>query len=250
MDCEKKFNKIVNGTKRYFKKAGIKKAVFGLSGGIDSSVLAFVLEKALGGENVFALHLPYDLTGSRRDLRDAFKIAGLTRINLSVFPIKDACTELYNTIWMPSKLAKANIQARTRMIVLYSFANTKKALVAGSSNRSELMLGYFTKYGDGACDIMPIASLYKTEVIKLAKWLGIPKEIIEKKPSAGLWRGQTDEKELGLNYKKIDAILAAEFDQKKGIKSLERKFGPKARKVLSMVSSSEHKKKMPFVVKR
>jgi NAD+ synthase len=249
MDSKKAFEKIVKGTKDYFKKAGCKKAVFGLSGGIDSALAAYVLEKALGPENVFALFLPYDVNDSRQDLRDALKVAAQAQIGFCVFPIKKICDDFNETAWMPSKLAKANLRARARMAVLYSFANSQNALVVGTSNRTELLLGYSTKYGDSACDIMPLASLYKGEIRELAKWLGVPEEIIRKKPTAGLWRGQTDEGEIGVKYEVIDCILQGYFDKKENLKALEKKFGKTpVSKVLSRAEKNKHKGKLPFAV--
>jgi NAD+ synthase len=249
MDSKKTFAKIVKGTKDYFKKAGCKKAVFGLSGGIDSALAAFILEKALGPENVFALFMPYEVNDSRQDLRDALKVAAKTKIGFCVFPIKKICDRFNETVWMPNRLAKANLRARARMMVLYSFANSQNALVVGTSNRTELLLGYSTKYGDSACDIMPLASLYKGEIRELAKWLGTPKEIIRKKPTAGLWRGQTDEGEIGVKYEVIDEILKGHFDNGDSIKLLEKKFGKKAvSKVLLRAKKNEHKGKLPFAV--
>ncbi|MEM0360199.1 MAG: NAD+ synthase [Candidatus Diapherotrites archaeon] len=249
MDCKNAFEKIVLKTRAYFEKNGFNKAVFGLSGGIDSAVTAHVLEKALGSKNVFALFMPYDKKEKGGDLQDALKIAAKTKINFCVFPIKKICNAASETVWKPSRLARANLRARARMLVLYSFANSKKALVVGTSNKTELLLGYFTKYGDSACDIMPVASLYKSEIIELAKWLGIPKEIIKKKPTAGLWRGQTDEGEIGVKYKTIDSILKNHFEKNKDRKALEKKFGKKAvSRVFSRIETNNHKRKKPFIV--
>jgi len=250
MDCRKKFTAIVKGTRRYFSRAQAKKAILGISGGIDSAVTALVLARALGKENVFALYMPLEIKPGDKNLKDALAVTKMSGINFAVFSIGNACNFLSQTVWKPTRIARANLAARTRMTVLYSFANSKKALVAGTSNRSELLLGYFTKYGDSGSDIMPIASLYKTEVIEMAKWLGMPKKIIEKKPSAGLWSGQTDEKELGLKYEKIDKILTGKFDQKKSVPELEKEFGKKAvQRVLGLVKKSEHKRKKPVIIK-
>ena len=250
MDCEEKFTAIVKGTRRYFSRAQVKKAVLGVSGGIDSTVTALVLAEALGREKVYALYMPLKLKQGDKNLRDALAVTKMSGINFAVFSIGNACSYLAQTVWKPTKLARANLAARTRMAVLYSFANSKKALVAGTSNRSELLLGYFTKHGDSGSDIMPIASLYKTEVVKMAKWLGIPRKIIEKKPSAGLWHGQTDEKELGLKYEKIDKILSGKFDHKKSTPELEKEFGKKAvQRVLLLVKKNEHKRKKPVIIK-
>lgn len=249
MDCEEKFNRIVQGTRSYFKRAGFEKAVFGLSGGVDSSIAAFVLADALGPKNVTAIHMPLSTGASVSDFRDASDIAKITGINFLVFPIGRVCEYLHSFPWRQNRLTKANEQARLRMLSLYSFANTKRALVVGTSNRSEFLLGYFTKYGDGASDILPLASLFKTEIIAMAMWLKIPKRILRKKPTAGLWRGQTDERELGLSYKKIDEILKAKFDRRMSEKSIEKEYGRKAKRILSMCKENEHKRNMPFVVK-
>jgi len=251
MNPEKTYKKLVEGTKRYFKDAGFKKAVFGLSGGIDSAMAAFVLSDALGSKNVTAIHMPLSTGTSIADFRDSAIIAILTKINFLVFPIGTVCGYFSRTPWKPNRLAKANTQARARMTVLYSFANSQNALVTGTSNKTERLLGYFTKYGDGASDIRPLASIYKTELVELAKWLKMPSKIVKKKPTAGLWKGQTDEKELGLSYAKIDAILKAKFDKKFSEKKLLKEFGPKnVKKILSMIEKNAHKRKMPLVVKK
>ncbi len=242
MEPELARKKIASGIKNYFKKAGFKKAVFGLSGGIDSAVLAFLLSESLGAKNVFALHLPEKIEPKNADLRHSLQVVAETKINFSVFPIGKACEGLEKTVWVPSKAAKANIRARVRMAVLYSFANTKKALVAGTSNRSELLLGYFTKYGDAGADLLPLAFLYKTEVFELARHLNVPRQIIKKKPSAGLWKGQTDEKEIGHSYEKIDAILRAGFDEGMELQKIEKLHGKKATKrIFSMAEANSHK---------
>ena len=251
MNSEKTYNKLVKGTKKYFKEAGFEKTVFGLSGGIDSAMAAFVLSDALGPKNVTAIHMPLSTGASVADFKDAAIIAMLTGINFLVFPVGTACDYFSHTPWNQTRLAKANNQARARMTVLYSFANSKHALVTGTSNRTELLLGYFTKHGDGASDILPLASLYKTELVELAEWLKMPQKIIKKKPTAGLWRGQTDEKEIGVSYKKIDEILKAKFGKKFSEKKLIKEFGPRnVKKVLSLIEKNEHKRKKAAVVKK
>jgi len=247
---EKTYNKLVRSTKKYFKNAGFEKAVFGLSGGIDSAMAAFVLADALGSTNVTAIHMPLSTGASVADFKDAAIISMLTGINFLVFPVGTPCEYFNHTPWKQSRLAKANNQARARMTVLYSFANSKQALVIGTSNRTERILGYFTKHGDGAADILPLAYLYKTDLIELAKWLKMPSKIIKKKPTAGLWRGQTDEKEIGLSYAKIDSILKAKFEKKYSDKRLEKEFGQRSvRRVLKLIEKNEHKREKPYRVK-
>jgi len=194
--------------------------------------------------------MPLSTGSSIEDIEDASLVSQLTGINFLVFPVGLPCDYFNNTPWQQNRLAKANNQARARMTTLYSYANSKKALVVGTSNRTELLLGYFTKYGDGASDLLPLASLYKTEVLEVSKWLKLPKKILKKKPTAGLWRGQTDEKELGLSYKKIDEILKAKFDEGKSEKTLIKKFSKRNySKVRNLIEKNAHKRKRPFAVK-
>ena len=178
--------------------------VLGLSGGLDSAVVAALCAKALGPKNVLALLMP-----EKRDVhyRDALLIAeqlGIEHKTVNISPI----VREFDRVCVPSdKKARANIRPRVRMALLYYYSNMLNRRVAGTGNRSEIGIGYFTKWGDGAADFFPIAHIYKTDLPKLARELGIPEKIIEKKPTAGLWRGQTDEGELGLSYEIIDAAL-------------------------------------------
>lgn len=178
--------------------------VLGLSGGVDSSVAAALSRKAVG-DKVLGLIMPCG--GSPMDEENALLVASqfgikTERINLEV--VYDGVLEI-----LPpgNKLALANLKPRLRMLTLYYYANNLNYLVAGTGNKSELMVGYFTKYGDGGVDILPIGGLVKAEVRELARELGIPKEIIDKPPSAGLWPGQTDEEELGITYEYLDKII-------------------------------------------
>ncbi len=239
-----RYKKAVRKTANYFRKAGVRKAVFGLSAGLDSTITALLLIEALGKENVFALIMPSKHT-KKRDIKDAIEFCEKHGIAYKVCKIDRIVKDIVSFGLAKTKLAKGNIIPRIRMILLYCYANSNNALVVGTSNKTELMLGYFTKYGDGAADIFPIASFYKTELIELAKLLGIPEKIVEKRPSAGLWPGQYDEKELGLSYKEIDSILKL-MEKKVSEEAILKRF-PKAKRVLQLVKANAHKRKQVII---
>lgn len=203
-------SKIVNFIQETFKEKGFTKAIIGISGGIDSAVVVKLLVLTLGKDNVIALSLPY---GVQKDINDIKLVADYLGIPLEELNIKTAVNTLMDTlnyqsiISGPFGIGVGNLKARTRMIMLYDLSAYNNALVVGTSNRTELELGYFTHYGDGACALEPIGHLYKTEVFQLAKHLKIPEVIISKAPSAGLWDAQTDEEELGYTYDEIDRTL-------------------------------------------
>jgi len=209
LDYEKLVVDIQNWIGNYVKKAKADNIVVGLSGGIDSAVTAALCTNALGKEKMIGLGLP---CGSMsQDLKDSKLIAKRLQISFKVLDL----TSVYNTFLeyvnyktRRDRLAIANLKPRLRMMTLYFIGQSSgNCLVVGTSNRAELAIGYFTKYGDGAADFEPIASLYKQEVRKIAGILNIPEKIITKAPSAGLWPGQTDEGEIGLSYDVIDEIL-------------------------------------------
>ena len=233
---------IIQFIKNQVKSANAKGVVLGLSGGIDSAVVAVLAKKALGTKNVLCYYLPYntDINNSEH----IFKLCNKFKLKCTNLSIKQI-VDLF-TYYPKEELTKGNIKARIRMTYLYTFANSKNCLVIGTTNKSELMTGYFTKYGDGACDFEPIAHLYKTEVIQLAKQLGIPDEIINKPPSADLWKGQTDEDEIGLSYYELDEIL--QFIEMKGNYPESKNITWNISKVLKMIYKSEHKRNQPPVI--
>lgn len=203
--------------KTSFQKAGFSNAVLALSGGLDSAVSCILSVQALGADHVYPILLPYGSLSTQETL-DAMNVietlkispAHVTRVDIK--PILDPMTAKEFGM---ENIRKGNLMARARMMILYDHAKKRNALVVGTENKSEYLLGYFTRFGDEASDIEPLRNLYKTQVYDLAKYLGVPQAILLKKPTAGLWEGQTDEGELGFTYKDADEILSLSFDEKK-----------------------------------
>jgi NAD+ synthase len=196
--------------KEYTENAGAKGIVLGLSGGIDSGVVAALSSLSLGGNKVLGLLLPERETQNHKDSEDARFVAEKFGLETQVCDITQTLEGFYNTIPIfdsQEKLCKGNIKARTRMIYIYYYANMFNRIVCGSSDKSETMMGYFTKWGDGAADISPIMDLYKTQVRKLAMHLGFPYELANKPATPALWPGQLAETELGIKYETLDLIL-------------------------------------------
>lgn len=227
---KKVYNNLVKATKQYFKKAKIKKAVIGLSGGIDSSLSLKLTADAIGNNNVTALIMPERGLTKKEDIKDAINFCKSLKVNYKIIEINPILKN-FKKIWRQNKISWINLKPRIRMLLLYNYANVNNALVIGTSNKTELTLGYFTKYGDGACDLAIIGDLYKTEVRALAKYLKLPKKIINKTPSAGLFKGQTDEKEIGALYKNIDKMLKGKKKISNKIKRLIEKNKHKTEKV-------------------
>lgn len=226
-DYEKIKNNLVSWLQKKVKNAGLKGAVVGLSGGIDSAVTARLCQLAFA-EDLLAVILPCE--SSAEDREDALKLANQFKMQV----IQNDLTEVYKHFLdnlkdsgiKAGKLNQANIKPRLRMTALYYYAQAKDYLVVGTDNWSELKIGYFTKHGDGGVDLVPLGSLVKHEVKELAKQLDIPAEIIEKKPSAGLWTGQTDESEMGFSYQELDQYILsgqAEAEVEAKIKKLSSK---------------------------
>jgi NAD+ synthase len=232
--------------KEELNKFGYKKGILGLSGGLDSTVCAFLAARALEAKNVIGLIMPYKDTFAR-DVKDAENIARQLRIEsflVDISPMVDAYFTGHPT---ENRVLKGNKMARERMSILYDFSALKKALILGTSNKTELLLGYGTIHGDMACAINPMGDLYKTQVRQLAHYLKVPEKILKKKPTAGLWAGQTDEGELGLRYAKIDRILYQLIDLKKTKKEVIAEGFRKhdVDNIIRLIKSSEFKRRMP-----
>lgn len=249
-DMRQVYNQLVLGIKGYFKKNNFERAVIGVSGGIDSALSAKLVADAIGKKNVHALIMPVKGLSSEENIRDAVEFCALNGMGYSLIFINEFIKEFEKVEWEQNKAAKMNTLSRIRAVLLYNYANSNNAIVIGTSNKTEILLGYFTKYGDGAVDIEVIGDLFKTEVRELAKFLKIPGNIISKAPTAELYPGQTDEKELGVLYDDLDKILKLYIDGKnvKKIiyKGLDRKI---VENVIERVKKNEHKRNMPFVVK-
>jgi len=232
-------------------EAGADGVAIGLSGGLDSSLTASLSVRAVGRDRVLGVAMPEE-DSNPQDLEHAYLMAKSLGIELRVIDIGKPLVSLVEcTDAKPDKLTLANLKARTRMIVLYYLANTENRLVMGCSNKSELMVGYFTKFGDGASDYLPIGDLYKTQVRDLAHKLGIPVTIIEKPPSAGLWKDQTDEGELGLSYGMLDSILYGLEMQLPDLEIASRADCDPfmVEEVRSRVRRSIHKRRAPLIPK-
>mgnify|MGYP000542535477 CR=1 FL=1 len=242
---------IENFIRKEVDSAGAEGVVIGVSGGVDSATVAILSAEAIGSDKVLGLIMPESGVTENRDIVDAKEVcrkAGIKYIEIDISSIVDSFLEAVGSDGK-SKIAIANLKPRIRMMLNYYHANSLNRIVAGTGNKSELMVGYFTKYGDGGCDILPIGDLYKTEVYELAKHIGVPESILKKKPSAGLWKGQTDEGEMGVTYRELDRVLS---EIEKGLSTMEiaEKTGideDVVKKVFYMVETSEHKRKMPPV---
>lgn len=250
MDCQRTKNRIIEFVKRKVEESGADGVVVGLSGGIDSSLTAKICAEALGRDKVLGLIM---LFKPSQDTDDAIKFAESIGIAYKTVDISEAISVLRENLdSTQDKIVLGNMLPRLRMLVLYYYANMMKRLVVGTGNKSEILIGYFTKFGDGACDMLPIGDLYKTQIIELAKFLRIPDEIIEKTPTAGLWEGQTDEKELGISYAELDEILYRLFDLRESQKKISEKTKisiGKIEKARKRCEDNEHKLKMPEICK-
>lgn len=228
----------------YVDIAGAKGYVLGLSGGVDSATAAGLAARAVGPESVLGAILPCH--SPPIDARLARRVANTFGIPTTTVNLDDTFEELIGSLPPTEhRLAAANVKPRLRMTALYYLAQTNNYLVIGAGNRTERMVGYFTKHGDGGADVFPLGDLYKTEVWELARELGVPKAVIERPPSASLWPGQTDEEELGITYESLDRVLAA-------IAATETEHIPKPtlRKVETMITNSAHKRAAPPLFQR
>ena len=231
-------------------KAGMTRAVIGLSGGIDSAVSAYLTAEALGPENVLALRMPYT-TSSAESLSDAEAVIedlGLPHLSVPISEMADPLIERFPDM---SRLRRGNIMARLRMITLYDQSMAWGGLVMGTSNKTEFLLGYSTIYGDSGVALHPIADLYKFQVRQMARHLGVPAAIIDKPPSADLWVGQTDEDELGFTYDEADQVLFLLVDERYTVdevadEGFDRDF---VIQIWERVKANHYKRTMPNIAK-
>ena len=238
--------KIVSFLRKTFKKQNIFHAVLGLSGGIDSATSLFLLSKALPVENIHVFHIPYFLEDTSL-IEHILQKANIPQKNLHIISIKEPTDALKGTLKIEKDqiIRLGNIMARIRMITLFDFAKKMNALVVGTENKSEYHLAYFTRFGDEASDIEPIQHLYKTQIIQLAQYLQVPQFVIDAKPTAGLWEGQTDESEFGFTYEQADQVMYLYFDKKQSLATVKKQF-PHAEKIISWCKKNDFKHHVPY----
>ena len=231
-------------------RVGFRRAVVGLSGGIDSSVVTFLAARALGPENVLAVTMPYRTSSgaTRRDSRLVVEQLGVQTIDV---PISEQIDAYFARFPSASRLRQANKCARERMTILYDQSVDFEGLVLGTSNKSELLLGYGTQFGDMASAINPIGDLYKTQLYQLAAHLGVPEQILAKQPTGDLWVGQTDEDELGFSYADVDRLLVLMVDERWRIDELTRAGfdGDFVHRVAERVRRNHYKRRLPVIAK-
>ena len=248
LNLEKTKSDIIEFIKSKVSEANSEGIVVGLSGGIDSTLAAYLACEALGQDKVFGITLPSKTTPTEDNIHgiEVAKRLGIQYREIGIDPILN---EYLSATQLPQDdLSIGNLKARIRMSIIYYFANQKNYLVCGTGNKSEILIGYFTKFGDGACDMEPIGDLYKTEVFKLSESLNVPKEIIQKPPRAGLWANQTDEDEIGMSYDLLDKILYLYTEKDMKNTEIAKKLDisvDDVNMIITKVIRSEHKSKVP-----
>lgn len=243
-------NELVEFLRENFKKAGFSKAVLGLSGGIDSALVAYLLRDALGKENVLAIMMPYK-SSNPDSLNHAKLVIEDLKINSKTIEITDMIDAYFKNEKEATSLRMGNKMARERMSILFDYSSKENALVVGTSNKTEIYLGYSTQFGDSACALNPIGDLYKTNIWDLSRYLKIPNELIEKKPSADLWEGQTDEQEMGLTYKEADQVLYRMLEENKTVEEVLAEGFNKdlVDNIVRRMNRSEYKRRMLLIAK-
>ena len=247
IDLKREKDRIIGFIRDQLESAGLNDLIVGISGGIDSAITAALCVEAIGREKVHGFLLPYRLSNAA-SLEDGKAVAIHLRLNseiIDISPMVDAYIEKY--IPDADRLRRGNRMARERMCVLFDQSAKYKGLVAGTGNKSELLTGYVTQHGDGACAFEPLGHLYKTEIFELAKLLKLPDIVITKPPTADLWEEQTDESEMGLTYKTLDEILYVLYEKKQSEKHLIKKgfLQKDINRVIQLYRKSEFKRHLP-----
>lgn len=243
-------NILIRFIKEEVTKIGFKHVVIGISGGVDSATSTFLAARALGKENVWGIIMPHKISNptSVRHAREVVEKTGIQSETVDITPMVDA---YFEDLPDANNTRRGNVMARQRMIVLYDKSAEHEALVLGTGNKTEALLGYTTLWGDMACGLNPLGDLYKTQVRQLAAFLGVPDEIIKKAPSADLWTGQTDEEELGFTYEEVDRLLYLMLDRRSAIAELvdagyKEEF---IRNVFQKIQRTQYKRRMPLIAK-
>lgn len=254
IDLSEARTRIVRFIKEYVEQADAKGIVLGLSGGVDSATVAALCSQAIGGKNVLALLLPENETFKQKDIDDAKTIAKLFDLKTQLCDITKVLDTVYSEVPIyesTDRISKGNIKARTRMIYLYYFANSQSRIVVGTSDKSETMMGYFTKWGDVAADISPIMDLYKAQVRRLAAHLGVPPELAMKPSTPALWPDQLAESELEIKYETLDLILYG-LERFMRPKEIAEQLGIESAVVSEVQNrwlATEHKRRLPLAPK-
>jgi NAD+ synthase len=247
IDVEKETEKIVSFLKQTLREQNKKKIILGMSGGVDSTTVFYLLSRAVAPENILIIH-SYYFQSKLKDFRSILEEAKIPSENIIELSIKNTVLEIKKRLNLSDedRIRLGNVIARTRMIALYDLAKKNNALVLGTEDKSEFLLGYFTRFGDEASDIEPIRHLYKTQVYTLAKYLGVPQAIINQKASPELWIGQTAKKELGFSYTEADIVLHLYRDRKMKIEKIEAMGFSNAKKIISRVRENSFKRNLPY----
>ena len=249
-------NRITSFINNVLKKTGFENVIIGMSGGVDSTTIFYLLKKVVPPENIFIAHLYY-FDSHFKDIEPILKETKIPKENIyeiSIEPLAKAIQSLLHLeggrmdSFEVNRVRLGNIMARVRMIILYDLAKKHNSLVCGTENRSEYLLGYFTRFGDQASDFEPIQHLYKTHVYELASFLKVPKNIIDKEPTAGLWHGQTDEGEFGFTYQEADQVLFYYYDKKLGLGEIKKKGFKNAEKIIGFSLKNSYKHITPYIL--
>jgi len=250
INCEEVTKVLIAFIRSEVLKTGFKRVVVGLSGGIDSSLSATLATQALGAENVIGVLMPYE-TSNVASLTDAETMVKKLGIRHQIIEITPMVKPYFQMQPDMDSVRRGNVMARMRMIVLYDVSAAEKALVLGTSNKTEYLLGYSTLWGDSACALNPRGDLYKTQVRALAKYLELPEQIINKKPSADLWVGQTDEDELGFTYDEADTLLALLIDRRMSPRQVTELGYSKelTKRIMHKVQQTQYKRHYPLIAK-
>jgi len=249
INTKEETGKIIAFIKNTLTKQKIAKVVIGVSGGIDSATSLFLLKNVISVKNIQVVTLPY-FTNQLEDIDELVRSINLPKENLEIISIQPIVDRIIKTLAIDQSdsLRKGNVMARVRMIILYDLAKKTDALVCGTENKSELLLGYFTRFGDEASDIELIRHLYKTQVYELAKYLGVPRKIIDKQPSANLWGKQTDESEFGFSYQEADKTLCLYFEKKLSIEEIKKQGLRNAGKIIEFAKKNSYKHHVPYTI--
>jgi NAD+ synthase len=230
-------------------KFGFGRVVVGLSGGVDSSLSASLAREALGPDGAIAVVMPYKTSApeSLSHAKEVAELLGIGIVQIDITPQVDAYFERFPDA---DRVRRGNKMARERMAILYDQSAANRALVLGTSNKTEFLLGYTTLWGDMACAVNPIGDLYKTQVRQLAAHMGVPAHIVKKAPSADLWAAQTDEEELGFTYEELDRLLYLMVDERRPAQQLAEEFDPQfLQKVRRRMRDTQFKRRMPTIAK-